>query len=193
MCGIVGLFLKDHSLQTQLGQLLSQMLITMSDRGPDSAGVAIYGEPANTESKITIQSDKQNNDFETLESILREKLDERLDVSFKDTHAVIRANNTKIKFLVTGNDVMHSFFVPSLAVQTYAFVGRSNEVWIDVPPGEKTYYGQCNQICGVNHSFMPIVVKALARDKYEKWLLEAKKDFALSDGPDYIQLASVKK
>ena len=106
---------------------------------------------------------------------------------------LIVPDNTKIKFLVTGNDVMHSFFVPSLAVQTYAFVGRSNEVWIDVPPGEKTYYGQCNQICGVNHSFMPIVVKALARDKYEKWLLEAKKDFALSDGPDYIQLASVKK
>ena len=106
---------------------------------------------------------------------------------------LIVPDNTKIKFLVTGNDVMHSFFVPSLAVHTYAFVGRSNEVWIDVPPGEKTYYGQCNHICGVNHSFMPIVVKALARDKYEKWLLEAKKDFALSDGPDYIQLASVKK
>ena len=76
------------------------MLITMSDRGPDSAGVAIYGEPANTESKITIQSDKQNNDFETLESISREKLDERLDISFKDTHAVIRAHNTKIKFIL---------------------------------------------------------------------------------------------
>ena len=106
---------------------------------------------------------------------------------------LIVPDNTKIKFLVTGNDVMHSFFVPSLAVQTYAFVGRSNEVWIDVPPGEKTYYGQCNQICGVNHSFMPIVVKALARDKYERWLLEAKKDFALSNGPDSIQLASVKK
>ena len=105
---------------------------------------------------------------------------------------LIVPDDTKIKFLVTGNDVMHSFFVPSLAVQTYAFVGRSNEVWIDVPSGEKTYYGQCNQICGVNHSFMPIVVKALARDKYEKWLLEAKKDFALYDGPGYIQLASVK-
>ena len=48
---------------------------------------------------------------------------------------LIVPDNTKIKFLVTGNDVMHSFFVPSLAVQTYAFVGRSNEVWTDVPPG----------------------------------------------------------
>ena len=122
MCGIVGLFLKDHSLQNQLGQLLSQMLITMSDRGPDSAGVAIYGEPANTESKITIQSDKQNNDFETLESILREKLDERLDISFKDTHAVIRANNTKIKFILE----LIENYIPRARVMS---VGSSIEIY----------------------------------------------------------------
>ena len=122
MCGIVGLFLKDHSLQNQLGQLLSQMLITMSDRGPDSAGVAIYGEPANTESKITIQSDKQNNDFETLESILREKLDERLDISFKDTHAVIRANNTKIKFILE----LIEDYIPRARVMS---VGSSIEIY----------------------------------------------------------------
>ena len=122
MCGIVGLFLKDHSLQNQLGQLLSQMLITMSDRGPDSAGVAIYGEPANTESKITIQSDKQNNDFETLESILREKLDERLHISFKDTHAVIRANNTKIKFILE----LIENYIPRARVMS---VGSSIEIY----------------------------------------------------------------
>ena len=122
MCGIVGLFLKDPSLQNQLGQLLSQMLITMSDRGPDSAGVAIYGEPANTESKITIQSDKQNNDFETLESILREKLDERLDISFKDTHAVIRANNTKIKFILE----LIENYIPRARVMS---VGSSIEIY----------------------------------------------------------------
>ena len=100
-------------------------------------------------------------------------------------------DGTKIKFLVTGNDVMHSFFVPSLAVQTYAFVGRSNEVWIDVPLGEKTYYGQCNQICGVNHSFMPIVVKALESKKYQAWLSKAKKEFASYNISETIQLAAV--
>jgi len=52
--------------------------------------------------------------------------------------------NTRIKLLITGNDVMHSFFVPSLAVQMYAFIGRTNEARIDVPAGSKTYYGQCN-------------------------------------------------
>ena len=64
--------------------------------------------------------------------------------------------NTRIKLVITGNDVMHSYFVPSLAVQVYAFIGRTNEVWIDVPEGEKTYYGQCNQICGVNLSLIHI-------------------------------------
>ena len=108
-----------------------------------------------------------------------------------DNPLVVPAD-TKIKILVTGNDVMHSFFVPSLAVQTYAFIGRVNEVWIDVPKGENTYYGQCNQICGVNHSFMPIVVKAMAQDKYQAWLIDAKKEFATLDTPQLIQLAAAK-
>ena len=107
-----------------------------------------------------------------------------------DNPLVVPAN-TKIKMLVTGNDVMHSFFVPSLAVQTYALIGRINEVWIDVPEGEKTYYGQCNQICGVNHSFMPIVVKAMAKKEYQAWLADAKQEFAILDVPQSIQLAAV--
>ena len=66
---------------------------------------------------------------------------------------------TRIKFLITGNDVMHSFFVPSLALQVYSIAGRINEIWTEVPLGKKKYYGQCNQICGVNHAYMPIVYK----------------------------------
>jgi cytochrome c oxidase subunit 2 len=88
---------------------------------------------------------------------------------------------TRIKLLVTGNDVMHSFFVPSLAVQIYAFIGRTNEAWIDVPVGKETYYGQCNQICGVNHAYMPIEIKALPKDEYAAWLAEAKAKFAAAD------------
>ncbi|MGB1863309.1 MAG: cytochrome c oxidase subunit II [Candidatus Puniceispirillum sp.] len=89
--------------------------------------------------------------------------------------------NTRIKLLITGNDVMHSFFVPSLAVQIYAFIGRTNEAWIDVPSGAKTYYGQCNQICGINHAYMPIEVKSLPKDEYEAWLANAKQEFASAD------------
>jgi cytochrome c oxidase subunit 2 len=100
---------------------------------------------------------------------------------------------TRIKLIVTGNDVMHSFFVPSLAVQTYAFIGRTNEAWIDVPAGKETYYGQCNQICGVNHSFMPIEIRALPRAEYKAWLTKAKEQFSVSapqSVPVTVKLAS---
>ena len=86
-----------------------------------------------------------------------------------------------IKFLITGNDVMHSFFVPSLALQVYSFAGRVNEIWTQIPMGEKTYYGQCNQICGVNHAYMPIVIKAVKEKDFKKWLEEAKVKFAKFD------------
>ena len=101
--------------------------------------------------------------------------------------------NTRIKLLITGNDVMHSFFVPSLAVQVYAFIGRTNEVWIDVPAGKQTYYGQCNQICGVNHAYMPIEVQALPPAEYDAWLLSAREEFAMTDSfvhPETLKLAS---
>ena len=97
---------------------------------------------------------------------------------------------TRIKLLVTGNDVMHSFFVPSLAVQIYSIAGRINEAWIDVPEGTKKYYGQCNQICGVNHAYMPIVVQALNEADYAEWLLNAKEEFASVEMPSATLLAS---
>ena len=102
---------------------------------------------------------------------------------------------TRIKLLITGNDVMHSFFVPSLAVQIYAFIGRTNEAWIDVPVGGQTYYGQCNQICGVNHAYMPIEVKALPKAEYAAWLANAKKEFASNEvvpAQTEVTLASAK-
>ena len=96
---------------------------------------------------------------------------------------------TRIKLLVHANDVMHSFFVPSLAVQIYSVAGRTNEAWIDVPMGEKTYYGQCNQICGINHAYMPIVIKAVSAEDYEEWLKMAREEFAMDDRNQTITLA----
>ena len=95
-------------------------------------------------------------------------------------YPMVVPESTRVKLLVTGNDVMHSFFVPSLAVQVYAFIGRTNEVWIDVPAGASTYYGQCNQICGVNHAYMPIEVRALPEAEYQEWLKSAREEFAMN-------------
>jgi glutamate synthase domain-containing protein 1 len=88
MCGIVGLFLKDKALEPQLGALLSEMLVSLSDRGPDSAGIAIYGS-GGKHSKITIQSAAPERDFAGLAKELGDRLGEKVGVIVKSTHAVI--------------------------------------------------------------------------------------------------------
>ncbi|MCC8932746.1 class II glutamine amidotransferase [Rhizobium sp. 'Codium 1'] len=88
MCGIVGLFLKDKSLEPRLGELLSDMLITMTDRGPDSAGIAIYGGVDGKTAKITIQSATPEGDFAGLvDDLAQAGID--AEVCLKSTHAVI--------------------------------------------------------------------------------------------------------
>lgn len=119
------------------------------------------------------------------EDELQEGQKRLLDVDYP----LVVPEGTRIKLLVQANDVMHSFFVPSLAVQIYTVAGRTNEAWIDVPMGEKTYYGQCNQICGVNHSYMPIVIKAVSAEDYKVWVEQAREEFASVERPVTIQLA----
>jgi cytochrome c oxidase subunit II len=90
--------------------------------------------------------------------------------------------NTTIRVQVAGSDVIHSWFVPSFGVQEYAVIGRLNEAWMRVlHPG--TYYGECNQICGVNHAFMPIKVVVVSQDDFQKWLTDAKTKFSSLDKP----------
>lgn len=89
MCGIVGLFLKDPKLEPQLGALLTDMLITMTDRGPDSAGIAIYSSAGKGLGKITIQSANPNEDFANLDGDLKEALGTPVALLVKSTHAVI--------------------------------------------------------------------------------------------------------
>jgi len=90
MCGIVGLFLKDKSLEPKLGELLADMLVTMTDRGPDSAGIAIYG-PTSGRTKITVQSPHPETDFAGLEADLAAAgID--ASVTVKSSHAVIETD-----------------------------------------------------------------------------------------------------
>jgi len=123
------------------------------------------------------------------EADLKEDQKRMLDVD----NPLVVPEGTRIKFLITGNDVMHSFFVPSLALQVYSIVGRVNEIWTEVPMGKKKYYGQCNQICGVNHAYMPIVIQALPKDEYQQWLKEAKVKFANTKQSDFNKIALLDK
>ena len=85
-----------------------------------------------------------------------------------------------VRVLITSTDVIHSWFVPSAGVQEYAMPGRTNEAWFKFErPG--VYYGQCNQICGINHPFMPIEIRAVSADDFTKWAADAKKKFSSND------------
>jgi cytochrome c oxidase subunit II len=90
--------------------------------------------------------------------------------------------NKNIRILTTSGDVIHSFFVPALGVQRYAIPGRTIETWVRIDrPG--IYYGECNQICGTNHSRMPIDVVALPDAQFQAWVTQAQKQFAADATP----------
>jgi cytochrome c oxidase subunit II len=96
-----------------------------------------------------------------------------------DNQLIIPAGK-KIRVLTTSSDVIHSFFIPSLGAQRYAIPGRTIEMWLEADkPG--VYYGECNQICGQNHSRMPIAVHAVTDAEFKAWITQAKK--AASAGP----------
>ena len=96
MCGIVGLFLKDKALEPQLGALLSEMLISMTDRGPDSAGIAIYGHGADGAAKVTVQSANPDQDFAGLDALLSNAIDAEVTVTIKASHAVLAVPADKL-------------------------------------------------------------------------------------------------
>ena len=85
--------------------------------------------------------------------------------------------NKNIHVLVTAGDVLHSFAMPSLGVKRDAVPGRLNETWMNIDrPG--IYRGQCSEICGTGHGYMPVVIEALSENDFEAWLNEAKNEFA---------------
>ena len=96
---------------------------------------------------------------------------------------VVLPANTNIRLLLTSNDVIHNWAVPSLAIKLDTTPGRVNETWTHInAPGD--YYGMCSELCGVNHGFMPIHIRALPKDEFQKWLVKAKEQFASNDNKE---------
>ena len=86
-----------------------------------------------------------------------------------------------VRVMAVGQDVIHSFFVPALGVQKYTIPGRALETWFKADR-VGVFYGQCNQICGTNHWFMPIEVRAVPAEEFKTWVEQAKKKYARADG-----------
>ncbi len=92
-----------------------------------------------------------------------------------------------IRIQMTSSDVIHAWAVPALGIKTDTVPGRLNETWVQIDrPG--TFYGQCSELCGVNHGFMPIEIRAVPREQYQAWLDDAKTRFA-KNGPQGTKLA----
>ena len=88
-------------------------------------------------------------------------------------HPLVLPVNTKVRFLVTGDDVIHAWWVPALGWKQDAIPGIVNETWTDIrAPG--IYRGQCAELCGKDHGFMPIVVKAVSKEDFARWLADEK-------------------
>ncbi len=87
-------------------------------------------------------------------------------------HPLVLPVGVRVRLLVTSEDVIHSWSVPAFGVKIDAIPGRLNETWVQVnSPG--LYYGQCSQLCGINHGFMPIMVKAVPKEQFHAWLTDA--------------------
>ncbi|REK50247.1 cytochrome c oxidase subunit II [Candidatus Pelagibacter sp.] len=93
-----------------------------------------------------------------------------------DNEVVVPVNKV-VKVLITANDVLHAWALPSFGVKRDAVPGRINETWFKA---EKTgtYYGQCSELCGIKHAFMPITVKVVSEEEYQEWLMDARVKFA---------------
>ena len=93
-----------------------------------------------------------------------------------DNEVVVPVNKV-VKVLITANDVLHAWALPSFGVKRDAMPGRVNETWFKADR-VGTYYGQCSELCGIKHAFMPITVRVVTDEEYNAWLEEAKIKFA---------------
>ncbi len=98
-------------------------------------------------------------------------------------NAVVLPVDTNIRILVTASTVIHNFAMPSMGLKMDGIPGRINETWVRITR-EGTFYGQCSELCGTGHSFMPIMIQAVSKDAFAQWVEEAKEEFARVEEPD---------
>jgi cytochrome c oxidase subunit 2 len=106
-------------------------------------------------------------------------------------NVVVVPVNKVVKVLITANDVLHAWALPSFGVKRDAVPGRINETWFKAER-VGTFYGQCSELCGIKHAFMPIEVRVVSEEDYQEWLTDAKVKFAkeIIEDDKYKKLAS---
>jgi cytochrome c oxidase subunit 2 len=100
-------------------------------------------------------------------------------------NVVVLPVDTNIQILMEGGDVLHSWAVPAFGVKIDAVPGRTNETWVRIEK-EGVYYGQCSELCGKDHAYMPIEIHAVSKEEFENWLITAKEEFASNDAEEAL-------
>ena len=106
-----------------------------------------------------------------------EELEENQPRLLTTDEVVVLPVNTNIRVLLTSDDVIHAWAVPQFGIKIDAMPGRTNETWVRIEK-EGTYYGQCSELCGVNHGFMPIKIRAVSQEAFLDWAKDAKEEYA---------------
>ena len=96
---------------------------------------------------------------------------------------------TNIRILVTADDVLHSWAIPAFGIKMDAVPGRINETWVRIEH-EGVYYGQCSELCGIYHGFMPITVEAVSKEAFAEWVEKAKEEFAEEPAPTPVRVVT---
>jgi cytochrome c oxidase subunit 2 len=99
--------------------------------------------------------------------------------------AMVLPVDTNIRFLVTASDVLHNFAMPQFGLKMDAVPGRNNETWAYVPAeyAGQTFYGQCSELCGTGHAYMPINIKMVTKAEFAEWTEKARQEYARADEP----------
>ncbi len=105
---------------------------------------------------------------------------------------VVLPVGTNIRLLLASADVIHAWRINAFGVMKDAVPGRLTETWVRIDR-EGVYYGQCSELCGLNHSYMPIAVEAVSKEKFAAWVVEAKKKFAAAPTPGTAEQVAQRK
>ena len=150
----------------------TRVLVAMYDTGGEDMTVEVRGYQWMWQYKYLDEDfDKTFSYFSTLTT----PMEERLNLSAKGEHYLLEVDeplripvNKKVRFLVTSQDVIHAWWVPDFGIKRDAVPGMLNELWAIVPtPG--VYRGQCTELCGKDHGFMPVVVEAMPQEDFDAW------------------------
>lgn len=102
---------------------------------------------------------------------------------------VVVPEGATIKFLITAADVLHSFSIPAFGIKMDAVPGKINQIWVKVDK-KGVFYGQCSELCGIKHGFMPIAVEVVSKEEFEEWVNNAKVKFASTNDTNQVRLAN---